>query len=134
MMINPGSSVTVMTDLVQSLYMQIYVAVNPLPYLFMQAVNALQSVNFTFFPKLWTNPDSASTTARLLSTASTSYSNFQADTTFLGNCHPFVFSVGIFSGIYLITWLLTLSCNKIKCFRKLMKKVFRGRMRYGFFH
>lgn len=116
----------VLLDLVQFIHMHIYVIALPLPYLYMQIVSVLKNLNFAFLPILYTNTQTNITDP---------YYNFQPDTTFLGNCQPFVFFLIIFGGAYLLFWALSLKkINRFKSFRKLVRSVFKGRMRFSFLH
>lgn len=111
MMIKQNYPMIVLLDLLQLIHMHIYVIALPLPYLYMQVVSVLKNLNFAFLPQLYTNPNPSQ---------SAPYYSFQPDTTFLGNCQPFVFFVAIFGGTYLIFWLL--SMKKVNRFKWLRQK------------
>ena len=116
----------VLLDVLQLIHMHIYVIAIPLPYLYMQVVSVMKNLNFAFLPTLYSNPNP---------NTSDPYYNFQQDTTFLGNCQPFIFFLAIFGGAYLITWLLTQrKINRFKGFRHKMKEIFKARMRFSFIH
>ena len=125
MMIKCSYPLIVLLDLLQYIHMHVYVVLTPLPYLYMQALSALKNVQFVFLPVLSNNPTSDS---------NANYYDFQPDTTFLGNFHPFIFFFIIFGSTYLIFMLLSAQCCKIKSIRSRTKKIFRGRMRYSFLH
>ena len=78
-----------------------------------------------FLPVLSSNPTSDT---------NANYYDFQADTSFLGNCHPFVFFLILFGSAYLVFFLLSHKCCTVKGVRNRTKKIFRGRMRYSFLH
>ena len=125
MMVRCSYPLIVCLDLLQYIHLHLYVLLTPLPYLYMQALSAFKNVNFLFLPALWTY-ESTDYTAN--------YYDFQRDTTFLGNSHPLIFFLSIFGGTYLIFWLLSLQCNKIKWLRKKTKSIYRSRMRFSFIH
>ena len=125
MMIKCSYPLIVLIDLLQYIHLHVYVVLTPLPYLYMQALSALKNVNFVFLPTLSSNPTDVT---------SANYYDFQPDTTFLGNCHPFFFFLVIFGSAYLIFMLLSAQCCKIKSIRSRVKKIYRGRMRYSFLH
>jgi len=125
-MIRANYIVIIILDTLQFIYMHIYVIAIPLPYLYMHVISKLSNVHFTFLPILYTNPDS---------NLDNPYINFQTDSSFLGNCHPFVFFLIIFGSIYLIFWALSSrKINKFTNFRNKVKKIFRFRMRYSFLY
>ena len=125
MMVRCSYPLIVLIDLLQYIHLHVYLLLAPLPYLFMQAVSALKNVNFAFLPTLYSDPSPD---------PFSSYYDFQKDTTFIGNCQPFVFFLAIFGGAYFICYILTFEFNKIKCLRRFCKKVYRTRMRYSFIH
>lgn len=116
MMLKTSYPLMILLDLLQFLHLHVYVIVTPLPYLYMESLSALKNVNFVFLPALWSNPNP---------NTNGTYYDFQEDTTFLGNLHPFIFFFLIFGGTYLLCWLLTFKCNKIKCLRKQAKQIFK---------
>jgi len=126
MMIKCSYPMIVLIDLLQYIHMHIYVLAVPLPYLFLQVLSTLKNINFAFLPQLYTLPNP---------NQNGPYYSFQSDTTFLGNCQPFVIFFAIFGGAYLLFWLL--SMKKINCslwLRKKAKYIFYGRMRFSFIH
>lgn len=126
MMIKSSYPLVVLIDTLQYIHMHVYVLALPLPYLFMTVLSALKNINFVFLPPLYVRaePDTESP-----------YISFQEDTTFLGNCQPFVFFLALFGGTYLLFWLLSnRRLNPFKCFRQKVKAVFKSRMRYSFLH
>ncbi len=126
MMIKENYPMIVLLDLVQFIHMHIYVLAIPLPYLYMQVISVLKNLNFAFLPILYTNSKT---------NIDDPYYNFQPDTTFLGNCQPFVFFLIIFAGTYLVFWLLSLrKVNRFKFLRSKIKSIFKGRMRHSFLH
>ena len=125
MMIRCSYPLIVLIDLLQYIHLHVYVVLTPLPYLYMQALSALKNVNFVFLPVLSSNPTSDT---------KANYYDFQTDTSFLGNCHPFVFFLIIFGSVYLIFMLLSAQCCKVRSIRSRVKKIFRGRMRFSFLH
>lgn len=126
MMFKSNYPMIILLDVLQFIHMHIYVIAIPLPYLYMQVVSVMKNLNFAFLPTLYTNPKP---------NTSDPYYNFQQDTTFLGNCQPFIFLLAIFGGAYLITWLLTQrKINRFKGFRHKMKEIFKVRMRFSFIH
>jgi hypothetical protein len=126
MMIKSNYPMIVLLDLVQLIHMHIYVIALPLPYLYMQVVSVLKNLNFAFLPSLYSDPNP---------NQDGPYFAFQPDTTFLGNCQPFVFFIAIFGGAYVVFWALTLKfINRSKCFRKRVRAIFKSRVRYSFVH
>lgn len=110
MMIKSSYPMIVLLDLVQFIHMHVFVTATPLPYLFMAVVSVLKNLNFAFLPSLYSDPNPNQTGP---------YYSFQPDTTFLGNCQPFVFFLAIFGGAYLLFWLLSMKrINRSKCFRQ----------------
>lgn len=126
MMIKVSYPMIVILDLIQFIHMHIYVAALPLPYLYMNIISILKNLNFAFLPTFYTDPNP---------NQNGPYYNFQQDTTFLGNCQPFVFFLAFFGGVYLLVWVLTLKViNRWKCFRQKMRAIFKARIRYSFLH
>jgi len=126
MMIKANYPMIVLLDLIQFVHMHVYILALPLPYLFGQIVAVLKNLNFAFLPALYSDP---------APNQSNPYYSFQSDTTFLGNCQPFVFFIAIFGGAYLLFWLLSLRVvNRWRGLRQKVKAVFRARMRYSFLH
>ena len=124
MMIAFSYPLLVLIDTLQLLFMHTFLLISPLPYLWYNINNILGFFHFTFLPKLYTQEIAGSKTL---------YSEFQSDTTMLGNIHPFVFIVSIFLFVYFIFWILsTKTVNRSDCFRKRVKKIFRGRMKLSF--
>jgi hypothetical protein len=125
MMVRCSYPLIVLIDLLQYIHLHVYVVVTPLPFLYMQALSAFKNVNFVFLPKLWSNPTPF---------PSDPYYDFQEDTTFLGNCHPFVFFLLLFGCTYLLFALLSHRCCTIRPLRSRARKIFRSRMRFSFLH
>lgn len=125
MMIRCSYPQIVLLDLLQYIHLHAYLLLSPMPYLFMQVVATLKNLNFVFLPPLYTNssPD-----------VNSPYFNFQEDTTFIGNCQPFVFFLAIFGGSYLIIWALSSRINKCNWLRRKAKVIFKNRMRFSFLH
>ena len=124
MMFRCSYPLIVLLDLLQYIHLHLYVLLNPLPYLYMQALSALKNVNFVFLPVL-SDHSTGDTNAN--------YYDFQPDSSFLGNCQPFVFFLLIFGSTYLIFMILTTFC-KVKSIHSRAKKIFKGRMRFSFLH
>jgi len=126
MMIKCTYPLVVLIDLIQYIHMHVYVLVLPLPYLFMKVLSSLNHVQFMFLPALYKIKDP---------NVDDPYNFFQDDTTFLGNCQPFVFFLAIFGGTYLLTWLLSnKTINRCSWLRKKAKHIFKNRMRFSFIH
>jgi hypothetical protein len=124
MMIKSNYPMVVLLDLVQLVHMHIYVIALPLPYLFMNVIQVLKNLNFAFLPTLGSYPN-----------PNGPYAFFQTDTSFIGNCQPFVFFLAIFGGTYLICRLLSMKkINRFKAFRLKMRAIFKARMEYSFLH
>lgn len=125
-MIKSNYIIIILLDTLQLIHMHIYVIAAPLPYLYMHVISKLNNIHFIFLPTLYTNPDSK---------LDDPYVNFQTDTSFLGNCHPFVFFFIIFTSIYLIFWgLSNKTINKFTNLRRKIKNIFRTRMRFSFLY
>jgi hypothetical protein len=126
MMIRCSYPQIVLLDLLQYIHLHVYILVNPMPYLFITVVSTLKNINFGFLPALFTNPSPDE---------NGNYYIFQADTTFLGNCQPFVFFLAIFGGSYTLFWVLSnRAINKWKWLYKKTKSIFKNRMRFSFIH
>ena len=126
MMIRCSYPQIVLLDLLQYLHLHVYILINPMPYLFVTVVSTLKNLNFGFLPALYTNP---------LPDENGNYFFFQTETTFLGNCQPFVFFLAIFGGSYLLFWLLSnRAVNRWKWLYKKVKSIFKNRMRFSFIH
>ncbi len=126
MMVKVSYPMIVMLDLIQLIHMHIYVTALPLPFLYMQIVSVLKNLNFAFLPELYSDPNP---------NQNGPYFTFQPDTTFLGNCQPFVFFLAFFGGAYLLLWVLSLRViNRWKCFRQKVRAIFKARVRYSFLH
>ena len=125
LMIKVSYPTIVLLDLLQYAHMHIYVTALPLPYLYMKAFDAMGNVNFTFLPTLYSNPSPDT---------SLPYYVFQPDSTFLGNCQPFIFFLGIFLTVYLIFFGLSRKCFPVKCMRVNAKKAYKRRMRFSFLY
>lgn len=125
-MIKSNYIVIILLDTLQLIHMHVYVLAAPLPYLYMHVISKLTNIQFTFLPILYTNDKP---------NIDDPYYNFQTDTTFLGNYHPFVFFLIIFGSIYMIFWALsTRSLNKFVTLRVKAKRVFRSRMKFSFLY
>lgn len=124
MMVRCSYPLIVLLDLLQYIHLHLYVLLTPLPYLYMQALSALKNVNFVFLPVLSKHDTSD---------ANANYYDFQTDTSFLGNCQPFVFFLLIFGSTYLVFMLLASYCS-VRSVHSRAKKVFKGRMRFSFIH
>jgi hypothetical protein len=125
MMIKFSYPLMILVDTVQFLYMHLFVVISTLPYMWFNVNNVLGYFHFNFLPKIY----EFDTTVTEITQA---YNQFQTDTTFLGNMHPFIFFVSIFCGVYLVIWVLTTKkINRFEKFREKVKWLYKARFRYS---
>lgn len=126
MMVKCTYPLIVLIDFIQVLYLHLYIEIKPLPYLWMQVMSALENVNFSFLPKIYSEIDE---------TRSNPFYFFKNDITFLGNMQPIIFIGTLFTITFLTSWAIVKSnISLLKGLRKPIKKVFKSRMKYSFFN
>lgn len=126
MMIKISYPMVVLLDLLQFIHLHVYVLALPLPYLYMSVLSQFKNVNFAFLAPIYVNGNPDTTDP---------YYVFQEDTTFLGNCQPFVFFLAFFGGVFLLFWALTnRNINRFPAIRKKIKMIFKARMKFSFLH
>jgi hypothetical protein len=127
-LIKGGYPVLIALEVMQIIYMHLFILLDPMPFLEFTFLKSLSSFHFTFFPSLFDNVLGGYTSPATPSL----YTNFLSDTTFLRNCSPLIIIFSIFITIFIVFKLLAnKTINRWKLFRKFCQGVVDDRIKYS---